>query len=225
MFSDILQHDIISDEKLLAKATEIAETTARLREDINKHDIRIAELKKLIRECKLTYDIVNKIKTQFRDDRLREIEEQAEALLDLVFSEENFGVHIESDRVRNKNLATLKLGPKNVDMNVWQPPVAQNGGFVEQLVGTSVIAALSAMNNVPFLMFDEQFCSGDPKSCSQLKPFIEYLTSKFQVLIIEHKPELYTSVDRREIHLAKDRGIKGEVHLMSCNDLKGTLEE
>ena len=223
MFSDILQYDITSDEKLLARASEIEETTKRLQDEADALSDKINKIKRLIKDCKLTYDIVNRVKTQFRDNRLRELEEQVEALLDLVFREEHFGVVIESDRVRNKNIARLKLGPVDTDKSLWQPPVAQNGGSVEQLVGTSIIATLASMNNVPFLVFDEQFCSGDPSSCSQLKPFIEYLSSRFQVILIEHKPELYSGVDRREIRLAKDREIKGDVHVLSNLDLKGEV--
>jgi hypothetical protein len=219
--SDLLRYSIDTDSTKLANAkanNQLAENIySEYQEFLNKE----RELKTKINDINIVIDICNRKRNEFRDIRLREIETRAENMLELIFPEENFGISIETERKRGVNYSTLKIGPKNLPKSLWERPAAQNGGFVEQIISTSVLAAITQMYGSDLLILDEQFCSGDPQNCSMLKPFFDTLKGNTTVLIIEHKPELYSNLDRREIRIAKDRIDKGEVVVLSIEDKEG----
>ena len=220
---DLLKHSIDSDTTRLANAQANNKLSEELYSEYKSYDNRVAEIRDKQKEVINVIDICNRKKNEYRDSRLREIEKRAENILDLIFPEENFGISIQTERKRAQNYTTLKIGPKDVPVEKWERPAAQNGGFVEQIISTSVLAAITQMYGSELLVLDEQFCSGDPQNCSLLKPFFDTLKGSTQVLIIEHKPELYSNLDRREIRIVKDRVGTGSVKIISMKDEEGSV--
>lgn len=170
----------------------------------------------------LVKDITCRKANEFRESRLSELIDRTEAVLDLAFPQENFGIKILSDRKYNEDIAGILVGRKGTPESQWFSPLTENGGFVQQLISASTIVSICLMLNADFIFLDEMFCSGDPVSVANIAPFFKnIIDNNIQLLIIEHKPSLYESIDRREIHLAKDREVKQNVRLLEVKDLKG----
>lgn len=157
---------------------------------------------------------------KYRDLRIYELERRCEAILELAFPDEQFGVSIKTDIYRKREIAYLLVGPKSVPESQWFTPISENGGLVKQLIGASLIASICEMIGADFLFLDEMFCSGDPVAVADINPFFESLIAKgIQLTIIEHKPTLYEGLKRREIRLGKDRITSNAVRVLSIQDI------
>lgn len=205
--------DQISKAEVVNKQkSEYAEEMVRCADDYKKLSDTLKNITKLSDICQ-TYAV------KYHDMRIAELEKRCEAILELAFPEENFGVSIRSSVVRKKEVSYLVVGPKNKPISQWFPPVSENGGLVKQLLGASVIESICEMVGADYIFFDEMFCSGDPVTVADINPFFKGIIEKgIQLMIIEHKPTLYEGLERREIHLGKDRSKAEAVRILHIQD-------
>lgn len=216
---DKLQNYIYYYRAELAKAEVVNAHKQELYDSMIEYDNDRKEIKRNLDNVKRLADICQAHAVKYRDMRIAELESRCEAILELAFPDENFGVKIETTVVRKQEVSYLLVGPKDKPKSEWFPPVSENGGLVKQLLGASVIESICEMVNADFMIFDEMFCSGDPVTVSDISPFFNNILDKgIQLVIIEHKPTLYEGVKRREVHLGKDRCKTKSVRILKVED-------
>lgn len=216
----LLQEVINNCNNAIARAEVINGQKEKLYNELCELRDDYESIKNSLDNIKVLSDICQAYAVKYRDLRIDELEKRCEAILELAFPDEQFGVSIKTDIYRKKEIAYLLVGPKKVPQTQWFTPISENGGLVKQLIGASLIASICEMVGADFLFLDEMFCSGDPVSVADINPFFESLISKgIQLTIIEHKPTLYEGLHRREIRLGKDRVTSNAVRVLSSNDV------
>lgn len=212
----VLNEVIKNCDNNLAKAEVINKRKEQLYNELITLQEDYDIVKENLDNVKRLSDICQVHAVKYRDTRIAELEKRCEAILDLAFPDEKFGVCIETNVVRKKEIAYLLVGPKSMPRKLWFKPISENGGLVKQLIGASIIASICEMVGAQYLMLDEMFCSGDPVAVADINPFFESLIKQgIQLTIIEHKPTLYEGLPRREIRLGKDRIKSNAVRLLS----------
>lgn len=144
---------------------------------------------------------------RYRMTTIENLESRMEVILAAVLPEEDFKVRITYEPVRNKMETRILLGKTQQDGEIiWADPRVQNGDFIKQLVSFSAVASINLLLHSRFLFIDEPFSSSDVTNVKKLKPIIELLQEQgLQLLFIEHKPELYNSMQHNLIKLYKHR--------------------
>lgn len=102
-------------------------------------------------------------------------------------------------------------------------PAISNGNGVQQTASCSCVTVVMALSDItPTLMLDEQLKSLSPDKLplmgEVLQQFAEY---GFQILIIEHTPELFENIDYTEVLLGNE---KRETKLISVRKIKNREE-
>lgn len=142
-----------------------------------------------------------------REEILHSLEQRVESILRIILPEEDFKIKITYQAVRGRYQSEVFIG--KADKNggiVWTRPRATNGGFMKQLISFSIIASIDLLLKSKFLFMDEPFSSSDSVNVSKMKPIFDLMLDQgLQLLFIEHKKELYESIDHNLIHLYKHR--------------------
>lgn len=137
----------------------------------------------------------------YRNNQISFLERRIEENLRVIFPEENFKVQIEFYVERDKPMAELYVGRDKL-----LPPKTQNGRFVRQLIGLTVIYTVNQILGSEHIFMDEATSSGDKVSMRDLAPILEDIRhASIQILLIEHKDEMFQDIPRREIRLQKNR--------------------
>ena len=160
--------------------------------------------------CKEVLASANAISADFRERRINFLEKEIEKNLAFLLPDENFKIKIDF-KVRDKEqYAELFIGR---DYDNLESPRGINGRFVRQLISFTILYSVNTITDCKVLFCDEALSSADPNSLSELKPLIdELIANKFQILMIEHKKEIYDHINRKEITLLKNR-IEGYVKI------------
>lgn len=173
------------------------------------------ELEEKIAIMDKVYAVCLREATEYKETRLEMLINQAESVLALAFPNENFKVKFEFSMYGKETHALLKIGHEDEPEEKWLSPVTANGGCVKQLLSASIVASICVLNHADYLLLDEFFCSSDPVVVSKVGQFIESLSKLgLQLVLIEHKPNLYGSIERQDILLRKDHS-KRAVELVS----------
>lgn len=221
-----MKSSLKTNQQLLIEARVNNQAIESLRADLTEATQKKQEAEKHYIDIRNSIDICHREAAKFRDGRIAELEKRAEAVLELAFPAEKFGVKLKQERTYNSDKVTLLIGPRDVSESQWFSPTSENGGFVKQLIGASMIASICIMRKSSYIFLDEMFCSGDAVSVADISPFFKnILENDIQLLIIEHKPTLYERVARREFHLAKNREFGKNVKLLEQLDKTGEEEE
>lgn len=156
-----------------------------------------------------TVKICRKFTDEFKLCRRDEVESRVENILAKVYPRENFGVYFDIETKYNKLLAKLKVGPRSQPIEKWRTPSTSNGGFVKQLISASIIFSICDMRGAGLLLLDEQFCSSDDKNSEKIPDILlcEEYTKNKQIVMIEHKPEVYAQLNKRVFKPYKDRDL------------------
>lgn len=171
------------------------------------------------------YTVCLREANEYKESRLDMLIKQAESVLALAFPNENFRVRFDFTMYGKESHVQLKIGHEHDPEDKWLSPVTANGGCVKQLLSASIVASICVLNHVDYLFLDEFFCSSDPVVVSKVGQFIESLSSLgLQLVLIEHKPNLYGDIERRDILLRKDHS-RREVELVSNEQITTELFE
>ena len=208
---DVYNIERVKEENLKCKMYKLAIADAK--ETLTEIQTNIATLKKL-----LAYSV--KLSKQHRDKKLSFLEYEIEKNLRYLLPEEDFRVQILFNDRAGEYTAQLEItrGDHGKRVGDWHSPRAQNGRFVRQMISFSCMYSINKLRGSKVVFSDEALASADKQSLKALKPLFDSLTDEgFQITIIEHKQELYETLDRREFHLYKDRD-KQEVILKGVVD-------
>lgn len=230
IFRDIerLKESIAYDKALL----ENAKTNNAKR---NKAEERYADIKELKsdvsdyrRKLLTLYAVCNDRASKYTDERKNLIESVVESNLEYLFPEERFKVKIDLDvSKKGRESCQLLLGSRvpGTSELVYSPTSAQNGRFVRQLISMVVVYSLNYYRGLDTIFFDETLSSSDKVNLTKLKPLLDRMCEDgIQVILIEHKAELYNNVTRRQFNMRKDRNT-GETSIVSIKDIGGDDNE
>lgn len=221
-------------QKAEVELSHAKETNAKLQDwKASFHEYRqvYAGLEELSTDYKSLRKFISVVRNKYMTTALAILEQDIKNSLDLVFPDEDFNVKIEPNDNNGDPTAILYIGKKDLTGNSdnaedgidWQLPVLQNGGLVKQLISFSAISSILGMLGVRELFLDEAFNSGDSKSLAELSPyFMKLFSDGFQILCIEHKQEVYTSLPHRAFYYKKDRTLD-KIYLDYFED-KGQLD-
>lgn len=164
---------------------------------------------------------------QYRDECIKNLESRIENILEILMPEEQFKVQITFKLYRGKYYSDILIGKESNGTIQWGPPRTQNGDFLKQLISCSAVWALNLLLGSSYILMDEPFSSADPVNVSKLQPIFDMmLESGMQIVIIEHKVELYEGVRHNEINLLKHRhptdDYKGFVEVLGCEIEEGS---
>lgn len=185
----------------LAVYKNYKERRTDLEQSYNELSSEIDELtntQKLVTASKL---FCQKFSQDFKKDRYNEISDRAENNLSKVFPNDNFQVYLEP-RIYGKNNEVRLLLGKNGRMF---PMKMQNGRFLRQVTSFSVNTTIQELKNCCPVLMDEALSSGDFESTSTMSLVIKGLIDKgVQMILTEHKPELYNNLPRLQVNLVRD---------------------
>lgn len=200
----------------LRKAQEKYEECREARDQINAYH----------RKMSLLYNICNKKASEFTEGRVKLIEQTVEDNLMYIFPEEKFKVKLDLDVSKNgRETCQLLLGKSTPRGIEYAPTTAQNGRFVRQLISVVVIYTINYLRGCDMIYMDEALASSDKYNLTKLKPLLDKMReSGMQVVLIEHKPELYNNVTRRQFTLSKNRSTSVTT-IIAQEDIKETDNE
>lgn len=206
---DNLKSSLEVDKSTIAKGIESNKIREELLEKQSVFDEKYNSLLCYKQKLDTSIKICRKFTDEFKLCRRDDVERRVEDILAKLYPDEDFGVYFDIENKYNKLQAELKIGPKSEPIERWSSPSTSNGGFVKQLTSASIIASICDMRGVSLLMFDEQFCSSDNRNSEKIPEVIfnsDYVKNK-QIILIEHKPEVYAQLDKRIIRPYKDRAL------------------
>ena len=229
MLQDIksLEESVVYDKAILKTAEETNAKQLKIEEKYEKCKEVREELKEYTNKLKTLFAVVNKKASDFTQNRKSLIEQTVEENLKYIFPEENFKVKLNLDLSKTgRETCQLLLGKGDSNAGiVYTPTTAQNGRFVRQLISLVVVYTINMLRGSDMLYMDEALASSDKHNLTKLKPLLDRIKkSKMQVILIEHKAELYEGVDRRQFILHKNR-LSGETKIVSQEDIRRSEDE
>ena len=217
-----ISDSISYDKAILQTAIENNEKQLKIEEKYNNTVSVRNELRDYNSKLKSLFAVVNKKASDFTQGRQALIERSVEENLKYIFPEENFKVKLNLDVSKTgKETCQLLLG-KEVNGSVvnYSPTNAQNGRFVRQLISLVIIYTINMLRGSDVIYMDEALASSDKDNLTKLEPLLNRMRdSNMQVVLIEHKSELYDNIDRRHIKLVKNR-VTGETVIKSVEDIR-----
>lgn len=173
---------------------ELEENYLELKNDLD----ALNEYKKLVLANKL---YCQKFAQDFKKDRYNEISERAEQSLSRVFPNDNFQVYLDARVYKSKDEVRLLLGKEGRMF----PIKMQNGRFLRQVTSFSVNTTIQELKGCVPILMDEALSSGDFASTSTMSLVLKELIDRnVQMILTEHKPELYSNLPRLQIYLVRD---------------------
>lgn len=168
----------------------------------------------------------------YRNQRTESLESEVNKTLAVAFPDRKFRVKIKWGENTKDTCKILINDPNWKDKNgnpVWARPQSVNGEFAKQLISASFIVAITIIYGSKIIFLDESTNSGDKQGLKDEGPFLTRISEMLQTFIIEHTPELYNHLPRREISLMKigeEEGDKqsGKVIVESIIDYTGEEE-
>ena len=206
---------------VLSNAEMTNQQKAEYREKINEYNLKLQTLQNYrLHMEQLVKGAMIKVE-QYRNECISALESRVENILALIMPEEQFRVQITFRSVRGKYRSEVLIGKEVNGTIEWSPPRTQNGDFIKQLVSCSIVWSINLLLGASFIFMDEPFSSSDQINVGNLSPVFEMMIdSGMEIVMIEHKPELYQHMTHNEISLLKHRhpsdDFKGFVEVISC---------
>lgn len=158
------------------------------------------------------YMILNETVKTLQDYRVKkrkndsnQITSTITALSDIVFPEYGYKYFLEGKV--NGEYTHTELLFKTKKGNVLIPSIS-NGNGLKQLISLGAVTVITALSGVtPFMALDEPLRSISNDKAPTVGEILEQFTNYgFQLLIIEHKEELFEKINYREIVLVNNSG-------------------
>ncbi len=140
----------------------------------------------------------------FKIDRLDTLKMGIEEVVDLVFPGENYIARLVPG-TNNKGIDLL-LGKYDSQGNLDEADIKDlNGRMCRQCIRFEIVTNIQRkLDALPILM-DEAINSGDVESTEVLSTRIRQMVDQgCQIILTEHKEELFKNIPRRQINLTKD---------------------
>lgn len=221
-----ISNSIHYDEAILKTAKDNNEKLLKYEEKYMEYKGLADDLDSYCRKLKVLYAVINKKATDFTQGRKALIEQTVEENLAYIFPEERFKVKLNLDVSKTgRESCQLLLGKQVGNDIVYSPTSAQNGRFVRQLISVVIVSTINYLRGSDMLYMDEALASSDKHNLTKLKPLLDRLVENgIQILMIEHKSELYDAVDRRHFILEKNR-VMDETKVVSVEDIRRYTDE
>lgn len=146
--------------------------------------------------------ICTKKSIEFKDVRVNSIESEITNNLAYLYPEKNYEVKIDFSESRGDDVAELLLGSKGKLV----PTTGQNGMFVRQVISLTGMEVINYMHGGCVLFLDEALASSDKQNLLKLKPMFNRMIEKgFQIIMIEHKPEIYQNLKHKRFKLYRHK--------------------
>lgn len=182
---------------------------------------KLNEVAAKMTDTKNKLKIIETYKEDYRNSRIEFLEDKINAKLLYLFPEEKFQVKFRFENIAGKPTAELLVGK----LGYFAPARAQNGRFVKQLISSTSVIAINELRGSHMIFLDEAMASAADKILTELNPlFAELHDRGLEILLVEHKPGLYNTVTRREIHLRKDHEAD-HVIIEGIFDIQGELKD
>lgn len=219
-----LKCSIVADKERLKAQKEKNEVYRKATDKYTQDLTTQKEIQSYMQKLKTLLAVCNKKAEKFTVDRISLVEKTVEDNLRYVFPEEDFKVKFDMGISKTgRETCRLLLGKGNK----YSATSAQNGRFVRQLISVVVVYTLNYLRGADTMYLDEALASSDKDNLTKLKPLLDRMREDgTQVILIEHKPELYNNVDRRQFELRKDR-VAGFSSIVNVRDIiaKEEVEE
>lgn len=191
----------------IARAEVNNQRRASLQEAYDGYAVKVNTLSQVSTGLKQLKKITMNEMDAHRDSILHSLEQRVESILRIILPEEDFKIRITYHAVRGKYQSEVLIGKEDASGEViWSRPRGTNGGFMKQLISFSILASIDILLHSKFLFMDEPFSSSDTVNVSKMKPIFDLMLDQgLQLLFIEHKKELYETIDHNLIHLYKHR--------------------
>lgn len=164
---------------------------------------------------KITLDITQKESQNLKETRQFILEQEVTNVLSTVFEGEQFRAKLDVNTNLKTKTADLTLISRN---GYRRKPVLSNGKCAQQVVSFSVVKSVLDFLGCDLVVLDEAFASSDRENLLKLSKLLSDTAKEKQIILVEHKEEIYKNLPRREIRLTKDVQA-GEVNNVCIVDL------
>lgn len=164
---------------------------------------------------KITLDITQKESQNLKETRQFILEQEVTNVLSTVFEGEQFRAKLDVNTNLKTKTADLTLISRN---GYRRKPVLSNGKCAQQVVSFSVVKSVLDFLDCDLVVLDEAFASSDRENLLKLSKLLSDTAKEKQIILVEHKEEIYKNLPRREIRLTKDVQA-GEVNNVCIVDL------
>lgn len=177
------------------------ERLGEVRKQYIKLKSKINNLHLMEKETLFALEVVNAKAIEYRDSTVSFIEDEIDKSLQVAFPQELYESKISFNRVRNKDVASLKLCRSGSEYIVS----LQGGRLSQQLVSCSAVSAINTVRGSRMLYLDEALASADKDTIHDLSSMIKsQIDAGFQIILIEHKEGLYNSLPRMQHQFSKE---------------------
>lgn len=174
---------------------ELIAEKVRLQEILSQYQLAKTTTEKVITIC------TNGLNS-YKEERLKCLEEQVKANLDIIFPNDNFNVKFQTSTYRGKEVIDFYTGHGNRLF----PIMMQNGRLFRQICSFSISTMIQILAGCEILIMDEAINSGDIESTKVVSNLIHNLIDNgYQIILIEHKDALYKDLPRVQYNLVRDQ--------------------
>lgn len=168
-----------------------------------------------LNKLKIMLDLSQKESQRLKETRQFILEQEITGVLSNVFEGEQFKAKLDVNTNLKTKTADLTLISRN---GYKRKPVLSNGKCAQQVISFSVVKSVLDFLDCDLVVLDEAFASSDRENLLKLSKLLEETMRKKQIILVEHKEEIYKNLPRREIRLTKDVQA-GEVNQVCIVDL------
>lgn len=210
MLQSLTNQLILESGSLKARIATAETTNAKKKKLLEQYYSLNAKSKKLgtrYENLNALNSMVMRILAARRDSIIQSICDRTEAILGIVFPDEDFKIRITYKPYGKNYVSEVFVGKTAVTGNIiWGRPKGTNGEFMKQLISFSILASINTLLDSGFLLMDEPFSSSDPVNVRKMQPILSLMLQQgLQLLFIEHKRELYENMPHMLIQLIKHR--------------------
>lgn len=189
--------------KDLLKSEQQRETIEKLSDYKVKISNQRVEVAKELSNATLAHNILLNWYDQMKNEKINQLQNDINNILKSFFGG-NYNLKLVKDVVRNKN--TLELIDENTDGTSKRSVKFMLSGAERQLAGFLVQATTLKNLGSNVLFLDESFSSFGEEEIKKIPDVLETLEN-FQIVIIEHKSNLFENLERKVVELESIDGI------------------
>lgn len=158
----------------------------------------VEELSKIIMETEKIGARLDSAISSYKSERLELLELEMNKNLAEVYPDRDFKAKFSPEMFRGSEVLELLVG----EGGRLAPTEMQNGRLLRQIINFSGTSMIQIMSGCNLLIMDEATNSGDGESIKAIGQLLQNLLDNgYQLIIIEHKHELYSELPRTQYNL------------------------